>query len=78
MWLGAHFGVAADAVVLALETQLGEGHEPGDVEMPWIEVRHFLTRCLFYAQPTFHVGGARPSLVLSFECHMVMEFGETE
>lgn len=33
MWLGAHFGVAADAVVLALEAQLGEGHKAGDVEM---------------------------------------------
>lgn len=32
-------------------------------EMPWIEVRHFLTGCLFDAQPTFHVGGARPCLV---------------
>jgi len=35
-------------------------------EMPWIEVSHFLTGCLFDAQPTFHVGGARPSLVLFF------------
>ena len=44
---------------------IGEGHKPGG-ELHWIEVRHFLTGCLFYAQPTFHVGGDRSVFVWCF------------